>query len=93
MAFIAVFVPQQAEARFDKGEKALGPKVGYVSRNNSVLGGLAFQYAFSRHFRLSPEAAVVFRHDNLDALQIDINGHFTFPVSACRCEFYIMGPS
>ncbi len=87
-AFIAVFVPQQAEARFDKGEKALGPKVGYVSRNNSVLGGLAFQYAFSRHFRLSPEAAVVFRHDNLDALQIDINGHFTFPVASDRLAVY-----
>ena len=34
------------------------------------------------------ESAVVFRHDNLDALQIDINGHFTFPVASDRLAVY-----
>jgi len=87
-ALVSLVSPQGAEARFGRGEKALGPKIGYVSRNNSVLAGLSFQYTFSRHFRLSPEAAIVFRSKNLDALQIDVNAHFPFPMASDRLALY-----
>lgn len=62
-----------------KGEKTLGPKLGYTSVNSSAVAGLTFTYAFSNHFRLAPEIGCAFRNKGKDALLIDINGQFPIP--------------
>ena len=55
-----------------KGDTSLGPKVGYISKNKSVMAGLVFQHSFSDHFRLSPEISYAFRANDLDAFIIDV---------------------
>lgn len=77
-----------ADAQIVKGEKSLGPKIGYISKNKSATAGLYFQYAFSDHFRLSPEAGYIFRHNDLDAFVVDINGHVPFNFTGEKVAFY-----
>jgi len=67
-----------AQAIINKGEKSLGPKIGYASRNSSAVAGLVFQYTFSQHLRIAPEIGCVFRHKNQDAFLADINFHVPF---------------
>lgn len=76
VAAASVAVP--ANAVINKGEKSLGPKIGYVSHNSSAVAGLVFQYTFSQHLRISPEIGCAFRHNNEDALLVDVNFHVPF---------------
>lgn len=79
-----------ADARdpYARGEKCFGPKVGYVTRNSSAAAGLVFEYSFSRHVRIAPQASIIFRHRNLDALMIDIDVHFPLPFAGDRMAVY-----
>ena len=70
-------MPQSVNAT-SRGEKSLGLRVGYVTRNESALAGLYFQYSFTDYFRLSPDIDYVFRHHNEDALDLNLNAHFPF---------------
>lgn len=65
-----------ASAQVERGQKSFGPKVGYITRNNSALAGLSFDYAFSRHVRIAPSISIAFRHKDRDALLVDIDMHF-----------------
>ena len=71
-----------------KGEKSLGFRAGYTSSNQSAVAGMYFQYAFSRHFRLSPDVDYSFRHNGNDALSINLNAHVPFGLSADRFAIY-----
>lgn len=77
-----------AQAQIVKGEKSVGPKLGYVSKNQSAVAGLVFQYAFSNHFRLAPELGYVFRHKDMDAFTFDINAHVPFGFTGEKVAFY-----
>lgn len=60
------------------GQKTFGVKTGYVSRNQSALAGLYFQYQFSRHFRVQPSVQVDFRNNNRDAIVVDVDAQVPF---------------
>ena len=75
-------------AQISKGEKSLGPRIGYVSRNKSAIAGLVFQYAFSQHFRVAPEIGYIFRHNNYDASTVDLNVHIPFGFTGEKVSFY-----
>lgn len=77
-----------ATAQIVRGEKSLGPKLGYVSRNKSASAGLMFQYAFSEHFRVAPEVGYIFRNNDYDAFTFDINAHVPFDFTGDRVTFY-----
>ena len=85
---LAVCSVTAAQAQIVKGEKSLGPKIGYVSKNQSAVAGLVFQYAFSGHFRLAPELGYVFRHKDMDAFTFDINAHVPFGFTGEKVAFY-----
>lgn len=87
VAVIMAMSPSTA-AQAVKGEKSVGPRIGYISENNSATAGLFFQYAFSSHFRLAPEIGYVFRHDRKDAFMFDINAHFPFGFTGEKVAFY-----
>lgn len=83
LAFVSIaFVLQEAPAenRY-KGEKTLGIELGYASRNNSAITGIEFTYRFSRCFRLAPAINYTFRHDNTDALALNINAQIPFSLN------------
>lgn len=71
-----------------RGQKSFGPKAGFVSRNTSALAGLVFEYSFSSHVRIAPQAAVIFRHRDLDGLAVDVDMHFPFAFASGRMAFY-----
>lgn len=86
LMFIAsMFVTPQASA--SNHEKTFGVKTGYVSRNQSAIAGLFFQYQFTEKFRLAPEMSVAFRNDHRDAFLLDVNCHFPL-AEAGLAEFY-----
>jgi len=76
------------QAQVVKGEKSVGPKLGYVSKNESSSVGLFFQYAFSEHFRIAPEVGYTFRHKDMDAFMFDINAHIPFGFTGEQVAFY-----
>lgn len=78
----------QCAAQTMRGDKSFGPKAGYVSRNSSAVGGLVFEYSFSRHVRIAPQAAIIFRHNDLDGFTADVDVHFPFAFAAERAAFY-----
>lgn len=77
-------------AALGRGEKSLGLRGGYNTRNESAVTGLYFQYSFSRHFRLAPNVDYVFRHNGTDAYSANINTHF--PIAFDRNERFGMYP-
>lgn len=64
-----------------RGEKTLGIRAGYNTRNESAMTGIYFQYRFSKHFRIAPNADYIFRHHGTDALSVNGNVHFPFALS------------
>lgn len=76
-----------ASAQVERGQKSFGPRVGYITKNNSALVGLNFDYAFSSHVRIAPAIGLVFRNEDRDALLIDVDMHFPIATSA-RSGFY-----
>lgn len=71
-----------------KGDTSLGPKLGYISKNKSVLAGLVFQYSFTDYLRISPELSCDFRRDNLDAFILDVNMHAPLNFTGDKVDLY-----
>ncbi len=82
---LSAAAPAQAQV---KGETMFGVKTGYVTRNESALAGLTFGYSFSRHFRVMPEIGIIFRHENLDGLDIACNAQFPVSFAQGKAVFY-----
>lgn len=87
-AIMTLCITEPCTAQMKKGEAAVGVKAGYVTKNKSAMAGVTFQYAFSEHFRLSPEVGYIFRNDNLDAFLFDINAQVPFDFSNDRVALY-----
>lgn len=85
---LAIISSVPAAAQFQRGEKSVGAKLGYVSKNQSAGVGLVFQYSFSKHLRIAPEVGCVFKHKHLDAFTIDLNMHTPFPFGGERAALY-----
>lgn len=83
----AIVSTPSAAAQTHKGEKSFGPRVGYVSRNESATAGLAFQYSFSNHVRIAPSADIIFRHRGKDGIAVNVDMHFPITISS-RSAFY-----
>ena len=61
--------------------KTFGVKAGYITRNESAVAGLFFQYRFTDHFRLAPDVECAFSHNNRDAFMVNIDTHYPFEVN------------
>lgn len=70
------------------GEKTLGVRTGYNTRNREPLAGIEFTYRFNRLLRLAPSAEYVFRRDGRDALMLNLNSQFVFPLAGGRCNLF-----
>lgn len=72
----ALCTPLAASAQTD--HSTFGVQTGYTSKNSSAIAGLFFQQRLNETWRIAPEVGCVFRHQNLDALTVDINMHYIF---------------
>lgn len=84
---ILIFTAPSAPAQTQKGEKSFGPRTGYVTRNESAMAGLAFQYSFSSHVRIAPSADIIFRHRDKDGFAFNVDMHFPITIST-RASLY-----
>ena len=87
----AVFLcsaPANAENIY-KGEKSVGLRGGFTTRNTTATAGLYFSYRFSEHFRISPKLDYAFRHNDIDAFSIDVDAEMPISLSGSgRTNFY-----
>lgn len=77
LVFFAVIIAMPLSAQIDRGKMSFGPKLGYISRNESAIAGLTFDCALSNSFRLATSIGSAFRHEDLDAFIFDIDANFT----------------
>lgn len=68
--------------------RSFGPRVGYVSRNASATAGLEFQFAMTRHVRVVPSTAIVFRNRNSEGLLVNLDAQFPFALEHTRLSVY-----
>lgn len=85
---IATIVPDSAFAMDHKGEKSVGIRGGYTSKNRSATAGLYFQYSFNKSFRISPNLDYTFRHNGIDAYSINLNCHMPIALRSERIRAY-----
>ena len=85
---IACIITCTPEASAQRGQKTLGLRTGYNTRNDSPLAGISFSYQFSDHVRIAPNADYVFRHNNTDAFSLNCNMHFPWKLGALPMNIY-----
>lgn len=74
-----------------KGQKSLGVSTGYNNYNKSAIIGLAFTYRFGKLFRIAPDVQYALRHNRKDALMINLNTQYLFPLSGKFTLYPIAG--
>lgn len=87
LSLLAVSTPE-ASAQCARGQKSFGVNAGYVTRNKSAVAGIEFQYGFSSHFRIAPGARCIFRNNDRDAIQLDLDTHYPFNFTGDRAALY-----
>lgn len=81
-------LPLCAEAQH-KGQKSVGLRAGFTTRNTTATAGLYFSYRFSEHFRLAPKIDYAFPHYQTDAFSFDIDFESPFALSSTgKVNFY-----
>ena len=85
-AALAAVMP--ASAASHRGEKFFGPRIGFVDRNESALVGLEFRYTLGAHLRIAPSVDMIFRHRDMDGLNINLDLHFPYDLAGTRCDLY-----
>lgn len=88
LSAIAATCGFQSSADDFRGEKTLGLFVGYNTYNREPVAGAQFTYRFNRLLRLSPSVDYIFRRHGVDALAIDLNMDFLFPLSHGKIALY-----
>lgn len=72
-----------------KGEKSVGLRGGFTTRNTTATAGLYFSYRFSEHFRFAPKMDYAFRHHGTDAFSFDFDAEFPISLSSHdKVSFY-----
>lgn len=92
IAFIlsASFTQLTAAADNARGQKSVGLRAGFSSRNTTATAGLYFSYRFTEHFRFSPKMDYAFRHNHVDAFSFNFDAEMPISLSPTtnRVNFY-----
>lgn len=78
----ALFLSFPASAEGLVGQKSVGLRAGFSSRNTTATAGLYFSYRFTDHFRFAPKIDYAFRHNKVDAFSFNFDCEM--PVSIGR---------
>lgn len=88
MAVSVLFIPSAGLAQH-KGEKSVGLRGGFTTRNTTATAGLYFSYRFSEHFRFAPKMDYAFRHHDTDAFSFDFDAEIPISISSAdNVNFY-----
>jgi len=72
------------------GQKSVGLRGGFTTRNTTATAGLYFSYRFTEHFRLTPKMDYVFRHHGTDAFSFNFDSEMPISLSPAsdKVTFY-----
>ncbi len=70
-----------ANAGEHTGQKSVGLRGGFTTRNTTATAGLYFSYRVSEHFRLAPKMDYVFRHHGTDAFSFNFDAEMPISLS------------
>lgn len=70
---LTLCAPAATSAQTVPGQKTLGLRTGYVSKNQSATAGVEFNYTLTTHARLGLNADYLIRHHNHDGLTLALN--------------------
>lgn len=79
--YVFTFGPVAAENSGGKGEKSVGLRAGFTSRNTTASAGLYFSYRFSKYFRMAPKMDYAFQNNNTDAFSFNFDAEFPIALS------------
>lgn len=73
ITFIGILMPSEIHAQTWRGQKSVGLRGGFTTRNTTAMAGLYFSYRFSDHFRFAPKVDYAFRHKGIDAFSFNFD--------------------
>ncbi|MDE6383722.1 MAG: porin family protein [Paramuribaculum sp.] len=89
IAIIAILPLSSVEAFAQHGEKSVGLRAGFTTRNTTASAGLYFSYRFSEHFRIAPKVDYAFRHHRTDAFSFNFDTEYPVALNAAHSvNFY-----
>lgn len=89
VALVALMPITAVNAHAQHGEKSVGLRAGFTSRNTTASAGLYFSYRFSEHFRIAPKVDYAFRHHRTDAFSFNFDTEYPVALNAARSvNFY-----
>lgn len=71
-----IFACLPADALAWRGEKSVGLRGGFTSKNTTATAGLYFSYRFSEHFRFAPKFDYAFQHHGTDAFAFNFDTEY-----------------
>lgn len=84
-----MFAAQPALAQ--RGEKALGLKGGFSTKNDGGVAAVYFHYTLHKHIRLAPEIGYMFRNNGMSGFECCVDVHFPFRMARGFNIYPLMG--
>lgn len=89
-AMACISLPCDAYGQSFRGQKSVGLRGGFTTRNTTATAGLYFSYRFTEHFRMAPKVEYAFRHHDTDAFSFNFDTEMPVALdgSTGRVNFY-----
>ncbi len=87
LSICCLAIPTQVMAQ--RGEKSVGLRGGFTTRNTTASAGLYFSYRFSQHFRFAPKMDYAFRNNDTDAFSFNFDTEYPIALNSTgNVNFY-----
>lgn len=92
VAIVALNILTPNTVMAQRGEKSVGLRGGFTTRNTTPTAGLYFSYRFSEHFRFAPKVDYAFRNNGTDAFAFNFDAEMPIALgSSGKVNFYPIG--
>ncbi|MEF2643500.1 MAG: outer membrane beta-barrel protein [Paramuribaculum sp.] len=90
ITLMVTFASPDASAQSWRGQKSVGLRGGFTTRNTTATAGLYFSYRFTEHFRFAPKVDYAFRHKGIDAFSFNFDTEMPIALDGTtgRVNFY-----
>ncbi|MDR1370104.1 MAG: porin family protein [Dysgonamonadaceae bacterium] len=86
--FVVLSASAQMSVSEQKKEKSIGFSLNYGTEIESLGIGGHFTYNLTDHLRLAPDFTYFFKNNNLNEWDLNINGHYLFPLDDSKVTVY-----
>lgn len=86
--FLVAFLSTVAATYAQRGDLAIVGNLGYQTNYERFALGAQMRYNIADRFRLAPDITFMFPNDKVTGLDVNLNLHYVFDLSADRLTFY-----